>query len=158
MDKLPENILRFTEKLLYDQRSQDTAIMMLEGELQDLLDSLVPATSASVVDMTAPKGGDRHSQPEEYVIRLEENLQVKYLRGRIAERKRHQKAISEAVAALNEEEGLLVRLRYYERRRHDQCAKALHMWSAVDNRPSTTYWRFRQRLIRRIAKFIGLGE
>ena len=156
MDKLPENILRFTEKLLYEQRSHDTAIMMLEGELQDVLESLIPASSASVVDMTASKSGDKHSQPEEYVIRQEENLHVKYLRSRIAERKRHQKAISEAVAALNEEEGLLVRLRYYERRRHNQCAKALHMWSTLDDRPSTSYWRFLRRLIRRIAKFIGL--
>ncbi len=156
LNELSKNDFRFVEKLLYEQKSHDTAILMLEGELEDALSNLLTVPSTSVINMAEPRSGEPLSHPESYLLHTEENLHIKYLRGRIAERKRHQRAISEALKALNEKEGQLVFLRYHEENSHNVCARALGMWSADEARPNRTYWRRRQQVVEKIAAFIGL--
>jgi hypothetical protein len=155
-DKLSYNDFRFVESLLYDQKTHDTAIAELEAELTELLDNLLPSSTASFVDMSESKG-EAISQPERWAIKRDENLRVKYLRGRIAERKRHKRAISEAMRYLDETECQLVFLRYNEGKPHNYCSKKLNMWDNKEWVPLRAYWRMRKRVLGKVAKFVGIG-
>ena len=98
-DKLRRGDFRYIEKLLYDQKTHESAIHVLESELKEVLEDLLPSSTASFVDMSESKG-EAISQPERWAIKREENHRVKDLRYEISKRKRHQRAISEAMGHL----------------------------------------------------------
>jgi hypothetical protein len=85
-EKLHKNDFRFVEKLLYDQKTHDTAIAELEAEMAEILENLLPGGTGSYVDMTTAKGQPEFTQPEAWAIKREENLRVKDLRQEITRR------------------------------------------------------------------------
>jgi hypothetical protein len=147
-DKLSNRDFAFVERLLYDQKSHDTAIAELEAELTELLDNLLPSSTASFVDMSESKG-EMISQPERWAIKRDENLRVKYLRGRIAERKRHKRAISEARTSLSDEENQLVWLKYDLCKSVRDCRRTMHY-------EKSKIYSMRQDVVHKVAKYLGL--
>jgi len=147
-DKLQKNDFRFVEKLLYDQKTHDTAIAELEAEMAEILENLLPGGSGSYVDMTTAKG-QTDSQPEVWTIKRDENLRVRYLRGRIAERKRHKAAIAEARESLDDLENQLVWLKY------DLEKTARDCWRSMGLQKSRFY-EIREEIVNKVARFIGL--
>ena len=148
-EKLHKNDFRFVEKLLYDQKTHDTAIAELEAEMAEILENLLPGGTGSFVDMTTAKGQPEFTQPEAWTIKREENLRVRYLKGRIAERKRHQKAIREARQVLDDLENKLVFLFY------DLDKTARDCWRSMGLQKSRFY-EMREEIVHKVAKFIGL--
>lgn len=146
---------RFCERLLYQQKTHETAIRELEAELSELLEDLLPSSTASFVDMSESKG-EMISQPERWTIKRDENLRVKDLRYEIAKRKRHRAAISEVMRYFDETESQLVFLRYNEEKPHNYCAMKLNLWDRKEHVPLSTYWRTRKRVLEKVAKFLGL--
>ena len=146
---------RFCERLLYQQKTHETAIRELEAELSELLEDLLPSSTASFVDMSESKG-EMISQPERWTIKRDENLRVKDLRYEIAKRKRHRAAISEAMRYFDETESQLVFLRYNEEKPHNYCAMKLNLWDRKEHVPLSTYWRTRKRVLEKVAKILGL--
>jgi len=147
-EKLQKNDFRFVEKLLYDQKTHDTAIAELEAEMAEILENLLPGGSGSYVDMSEPKG-QTDSQPEVWTIKRDENLRVRYLRGRIAERKRHKAAIAEARESLDDLENQLVWLKY------DLEKTARDCWRSMGLQKSRFY-EIREEIVTKVARFIGL--
>ena len=147
-DKLQKNDFRFVEKLLYDQKTHDTAIAELEAEIAEILENLLPGGSGSYVDMSEPKG-QADSQPEAWAIKRDENLRVRYLRGRIAERKRHKAAIAAARESLDDLENQLVWLKY------DLEKTARDCWRSMGLQKSRFY-EIREEIVTKVARFIGL--
>ena len=147
-DKLHKNDFRFVERLLYDQKTHDTAIAEMEAEVQEILSNLFPSATASFVNLAEPKG-ETVSQPEAWTVKRDENLRVRYLRGRIAERKRHQAAIRAARESLNDVENQLVWLKY------DLGKSARDCWRSMGLQKSRFY-EMREEVVRKVAKFIGL--
>ena len=148
-DKLHKNDFRFVEKLLYDQKTHDTAIAELEAEMAEILESLLPGGTNSYVDMSTAKGRPEFTQPEAWAIKREENLRVRYLRGRIAERKRHKEAILKARESLDDLENQLVWLKY------DLGKSARDCWRSMGLQKSRFY-EIREEIVIKVARFIGL--
>ena len=155
-EKLHKNDFRFVEKLLYDQKTHDTAIAELEAEMAEILENLLPGGTGCYVDMSTAKGQPEFTQPEAWAIKREENLRVRYLRGRIAERKRHQAVVDEAMKYMDAVESQFVYLRYYEEKSHNYIARKLNMWDMKERQPLSTYWRTRRKVLEKVAKFAGL--
>jgi hypothetical protein len=147
-EKLPKHDFRFVEKLLYDYKTHDTAIKEMEAEMHDILENMFPNASASYVDMSEPKG-QTDSQPEAWAIKRDENLRVKYLKGRIAERKRHKAAIAAAREALDDLENQLVWLKY------DLEKTARDCWRSMGLQKSRFY-EIREEIVNKVARFVGL--
>ena len=147
-EKIGKHDFRFVEKLLYDYKTHDTAIKEMEAEMQGILENMFPNASASYVDMSEPKG-ETDSQPEAWTIKRDENLRVRYLRGRIAERKRHKAAIAEARESLDDLENQLVWLKY------DLEKTARDCWRSMGLQKSRFY-EIREEIVTKVARFIGL--
>ncbi len=147
-NKLNKNDFRFVEKLLYDYKTHDTAIAEMEAEIKEILGNLYPSATASFVNLAEPKG-EMDSQPEAWTIKRDENLRVKYLRGRIAERKRHQKAIKEARQALDDLESRLVWLFYDLDKTARDCGRSMGL-------RKTRFYEIREKVVRKVAKFVGV--
>jgi len=154
--KLRPSDYRYIEKMLYEQKTQESAICELEAELEEILGDLFPGGSGSYVDMTTAKGQPEFTQPEAWVIKREENLRVKDLRQEITRRKRHQAVVGEAMKYMDAAESQLVFLRYYEEKSHNYIARKLNMWDMKERQPLRTYWRTRRKVLEKIAKFAGL--
>lgn len=152
MAKTEENIIkndfRFIEKLLYDYKTHATAISELEAELADVLEDLLPSASASYADMSESKG-EMESQPEKWTVKRDENLRVKYLRGRITERKRHQAAIAAARESLSDEEEQFVRLFYDLGKSIRDCRRVMHY-------EKSKMYQMRQDVVKTVAEFLGM--
>lgn len=156
-DKLRDSDIRFIEKLLYEQKSHESAIAELEAQIRDIYARLTVIGSTSVVDMSKPKVQSEFTQPESFVSRQEQdNLRIKYLRGRIAERERHQATINAALDSMNEEENEFINLRYNLEKPHSYVAKKLKLWDRKEHLPLSTYWRLRRRILEKVAVFLGL--
>ena len=147
-EKLPKHDFRFVEKLLYDYKTHDTAIKEMEAEMQGILENMFPNASASYVDMSEPKG-QTDSQPEAWAIKRDENPRVKYLKGRIAERKRHKAAIVAAREALDDLENQLVWLKY------DLEKTARDCWRSMGLQKSRFY-EIQGEIVNKVARFVGL--
>ena len=147
-EKISKHDFRFVEKLLYDYKTHDTAIKEMEAELQDILENMFPNASASYVDMSEPKG-ETDSQPEAWVIKRDENLRVKYLRGRIAERKRHKAAIAAARESLDDMENQLVWLKYDLEKTSRDCWRSMGL-------QKSRFYEIREEIVTKVARFIGL--
>lgn len=147
-EKIGKHDFRFVEKLLYDYKTHDTAIKEMEAEMQGILENMFPNASASYVDMSEPKG-QTDSQPEAWAIKRDENLRVRYLRGRIAERKRHKAAIAAARESLDDLENQLVWLKY------DLEKTARDCWRSMGLQKSRFY-EIREEIVTKVARFIGL--
>jgi len=147
-EKIGKHDFRFVEKLLYDYKTHDTAIKEMEAEMQGILETMFPNASASFVDLSEPKG-ETDSQPEAWTIKRDENLRVRYLRGRIAERKRHKAAIAEARESLDDLENQLVWLKY------DLEKTARDCWRRMGLQKSRFY-EIREEIVTKVARFIGL--
>jgi len=147
-EKIGKHDFRFVEKLLYDYKTHDTAIKEMEAEMQGILENMFPNASASYVDMSEPKG-ETDSQPEAWTIKRDENLRVRYLRGRIAERKRHKAAIAEARESLDDLENQLVWLKY------DLEKTARDCWRSMGLQKSRFY-EIREEIVNKVARFVGL--
>lgn len=148
-DKLHKNDFRFVEKLLYDQKTHDTAIAELEAEVAEILENLLPGGTGSFVDMSTAKGQPEFTQPEVWTIKRDENLRVRYLKGRIAERKRHQAAIRAARESLDDLENQLVRLKY------DLEKSARDCWRSMGLQKSRWY-EIREEVVHKVARFLGM--
>jgi hypothetical protein len=147
--KLHKNDFRFVEKLLYDYKTHDTAIAELEAEMAEILENLLPGGTGSFVDMTTAKGQPEFTQPEAWTLKRDENLRMRYLKGRIAERKRHQAAIRAARESLDDLENKLVWLKY------DLGKSARDCWRSMGLQKSRWY-EIREEIVIKVARFIGL--
>ena len=150
LDKLRPNDYRYVERLLYDQKTHDAQITLLEEELEEML----PAFSSSIVKFSHDEGMVGDSQPEEWAIIRNESVRAKELHGEIRRRKREKTAVSEALQCMTEEECQFVFLRYQQEHSHSQCARALGLWDKKRHGPSNTYWRMRRRILEKVGRFV----
>jgi len=148
-EKLQKNDFRFVEKLLYDYKTHDTAIRELEAEMAEILDTLLPGGTGSYVDMSMAKGYKEHTQPEAWTIKRDKNLRIRYLRGRIAERKRHREAIRAARETLDDLENQLVWLKYDLEKTTRDCWRSMGL-------QKSRFYEIRDEIITKVAKFVGL--
>ena len=144
-EKLIKNDFRFVEKLLYQQKTHDSAIAEMEAELEEM----VPDYSSSIIEYSHDKPHRRDSEPERWTIIRNESIRGKYLHGRIAERKRHKKAITEAKKALDDLENQLVYLKYDLEKSSRDC------WLTMGLQKSRFY-EMREEIVVKVARFLGL--
>ncbi len=132
------------EAMLYDYKYLDQAIANLEAELEAIL----PQTSTSVIKVGqgSTKTPFDTSQTERWGIKRAESR----LRARLLEKKRHRAAIKAAREQLTDEENTFVWLRYDKEKQHKEIWEAMHM-------EGRSYYRFRRRVIEKVAKCIGLS-
>ena len=138
-----QKYFRQVERLLYDYKYLDQAIENLTAELE----SIMPQTSTSVVRLGqgSTKTPFDTSQTERWGIKRAESK----LRARLLEKRRHKKAIKAVREQLTDEENTFVWLRYDHEKPHKEIWEALHM-------EERNYFRFRRRVINKIAKSLGL--
>jgi len=148
--KLRDGDFKFIEKLLYDQKTHDAQIALLQAEIEEML----PAYSSSVVKFNHNDGMKEDSQPEEWAIIRCESVRAKEIHSEIKRRRRHKEAISAAMECMTEEESQLIFLRYAQEQSHNHCAKALHLWDRKEKNPSRTYWRLRRKVLEKVARFV----
>ena len=150
-EHLTKNGFRFVEKLLYEQSTHDTALAELEVELDTAIKALCDICEISAVQYSdMPKAVGGNSSPTERVaLKKTEDMHIKYLRTRIAEKRRHQKAISEACKRLDETELNLVRLFYDKGKKPNECIKEMHM-------SRTKWYDMRQDVVHKVAEYLGV--
>ena len=144
-EKIPKSDYRFVEKLLYQQKTHDTAIAELQAELDDML----PSASASFVTFDHNPKGSELTEPERIVDKRLFSVRGKYLQEEIARRKRHQRAIEEAIKALNDTENQLVFLYYHLEKTPRDC------WRTMGYERSQWY-EIRTETVLKVARFLGL--
>ena len=143
-----------TEKLLYDYKTYDLAIRNLEAELK----TIMPQVSCSliIVGQVGHKNTRTpfESQTEEWAIKRAESPRAKRLLALLQEKWRWRKTIKEIRVGLTEEENTFICLRYERWKAHDEVREILEEQGFPRSRRS--YFRMRRRVIKKIAKFIGL--
>ena len=144
-EKIPKSDYRFVEKLLYQQKTHDTAIAELQAELDDMM----PSASASFVVFDHNPKGSELTEPERIVDKRLFSVRGKYLQEEIARRKRHQRAIEEAIKALNDTENQLVFLYYHLEKTPRDC------WRTMGYERSQWY-EIRTETVLKVARFLGL--
>ena len=144
-DKLPSADYRFIERLLYQQKTHDTAIAELEAELDDML----PSSTSSFVTFGHNQKNPELTEPERIVDKRLYSVRGKYLQEEITRRKRHQKAISEAMQALNDTEAQLVFLYYNLEKTPRDC------WRTMGYEKSRWY-EIKYEVECKVARFLGL--
>lgn len=145
-DKIQGNDYRFVEKLLYEYKTHETALVELQAELEDMM----PSATASYVTFDHNQKNPELTQPEAITARRLDSVRGKYLNGRIAERRRHQRAIKEAREALNDMENQLVRLYY------DLEKSARDCWRTMGYE-KTRWYEIKQEIVSKVARYLGMG-
>ena len=144
----PEKISRsdygFVERLLYQQKTHDTAIAELQAELDDML----PSCSVSVVPLSY--GGTKPlTETERIADKRLYSIKGRYLTEEIARRRRHQKAISEAMKTLSDTENQLVWLYYNLEKSPRDC------WRTMGYEKSRWH-EIKHEVVCKVARFLGL--
>ena len=145
-EKIPRNDYGFTERLLYQQKTHDTVIAELQAELDDML----PSSTSSYVTFDHNQKNPELTEPERIVDKRLYSVKGKYLQEEIARRKRHQKAISEAMKALSDTEAQLVFLFYNLEKTPRDC------WRTMGYERSRWY-EIRTETVLKVARFLGLS-
>ena len=146
MEKIPRSDYAFVEKLLYQQKTHDTAIAELEAELDDML----PSSTSSFVTFDHNQKNPELTEPERTAERRLHSVRGKYLQEEIARRRRHKKAISEAMKALSDTEAQLVFLYYNLEKTPRDC------WRTMGYECSRWY-EIRTETVLKVARFLGLA-
>ncbi len=137
---------RKTERLLYDYKTYGSAIRNLEAELEEIL----PKVSTSVVKLgEGTAASPFRSQTEDWAIKRIESPRAKRILRLLAEKKRWRQGIKEVRQQLTDEENTLVWMRYDLEKPHQEIWEALHM-------SRSTYFEFKNKLIKKIARYLGL--
>lgn len=137
---------RKIERLLYDYKTYDSAIRNLEAELE----SIMPQISTSLLKMGDGSTATPFcSQTEDWAIKRIESPRAKRLLKLLTEKKRLRKAIKETRKQLTDEENTFVWMRYDLERAHAEIWEALHM-------SRSTYFEFKNKVIGKIARYLGL--
>ena len=145
LEKIPRNDYGFTERLLYQQKTHDTVIAELEAELDDML----PSSTSSYVVFDHNQKNPELTEPERVVDKRLYSVRGKYLQEEIARRKRHKKAISEAMKALSDTEAQLVFLFYNLEKTPRDC------WRTMGYERSRWY-EIRTETVLKVARFLGM--
>ena len=144
-EKIPKSDYRFVEKLLYQQKTHDTAIAELQAELDDMLPS---STSSFVTFDHNPKGSEL-TEPERIADKRLFSVRGKYLQEEIARRKRHQRAISEAMVCLDDLEARLVFLKYHLEKSSRDCYRSMGL-------QKSRWYEIKDEVIFKVSRYLGL--
>ena len=152
LNKLSDADYRFCERLLYDYRSQESAIAQLELELAQHLANMEPGPRGATLG-GEPKGwqddtGDC-TEPERWAIMSEENTRSRWLREELARRKRHQRLIADALEAMTADESEFCRLFYGKSLSVRQVADRMHY-------SKSKVYIIRQSAVHVVGKYAGL--
>jgi DNA-directed RNA polymerase specialized sigma subunit len=148
--KLSKSGFQFTEHLLYSSKTYDSAVRELEIELEKVIasmDDIYPVKATVIDDM--PHGSGTSSPTENHAIRRADNIQVKCLKNRIDEMKRHQQAINQAMVYMTETERLFIKLKYEREKSSRECWKEMHI-------EKTRWYELRQEIVHKVAKYLGI--
>ncbi len=145
MSKLMDSDFRWVEKLLYMQKTHETAIRELEAELEDML----PSCSTSVVRFSHDKPHQRASQPEAGAILLNDSLRAREIHEEIRRRKRHKVAVSAARESLSDIENQFIWLFYDLDKSIRDCRRTLHY-------EKSKIYKMRTEIVHKVAEFLGL--
>jgi len=150
-----------TERLLYDYKTYDSAIRVLEAERQAIAGSLdediMPQMTANV-----SVGAKRNakalfgtSQTERWGIKRAEisRRRVEQIDKSLIIRKSRRDAIKEARRNLTEEEDMFVFLRYDSEKSHDEAMQLLAKRGYPSSRRN--YFYMRKEVIEKVARYLG---
>jgi len=146
---------RRTEELLREYKYMETDIKNLQAELDRAKEDLLPNYSTDHVKVGAgnAKTPFDTSSTERYGIRLAENREVKGLEGLLKDTITRYNTLREIRSILDKDELHFVWLRYDKEKSHTQTMMALSEIGACMSR--ATYFRFRQMVINKIARYLG---
>jgi len=145
---LSRNGFRYIEKLLYEHKKADILIAEYEAELQKvyaMLDKIEPNIVNVPDDM--PHGTGVSFPTENLAITKADSIQVKYLKGRIDEIKRHKKAIDAAIECLSDTEKLFIKLKYKLEYSPKQCMTEMGYGK-------TRWYEIRHEVVKKIASYL----
>lgn len=145
-ETLSRSGFRYTEKILYERKTYDTAIKKLEAELNDALEEV---TELQAVKMDDGPRGTGQGSPVETIVMRRNSPQIKYLKNRIDEMQHCQQAIEKALNYMTDTEKLLIKLFYDREKTAMQCYREMHM-------SKSSWYRMRQEIVSRIAAFLGI--
>jgi len=131
-------------------------IKNLQHELDRAKEDLIPNCSSDHViagNFPAKTPFDT-SKTERIGINLAENKEIRGLEGVLRDTRRRYESLREIRAMLEKDEMQFVWLRYDKEKSHDQVIVALEEIGACMSR--ATYFRFRQQVINKIARYIGV--
>jgi hypothetical protein len=131
-------------------------IKELEAELEKAREDLIPNTSTDHIKLGqgSTKTPFDTSQTERIGIKLAENKAIRGLEGLLRDTKRRYNALREVRTMLEKDELQFIWLRYDKNKSHTQTMMALSDIGACMSR--ATYFRFRQVVINKIARYMGL--
>lgn len=145
-ETLSRSGFRYTEKILYERKTYDTAIKQLEADLNNALEEITELQAVKIDD--EPHGTGQGSPIETYVMRRD-SPQIKYLKNRIDEMQHCQQAIEKALGYMADTEKLLIKLFYDREKTANQCIREMRM-------SKSSWYRMRQEIVYSIAAFLGI--
>lgn len=148
--KISKSGFRFIEKLLYDYKKLDILIAEYEAELNNVIeriDEIYGSISQEISGM--PHSTNINSPTENIAIKRADNYQVKYLKNRIDEMKRHKEAIDKILGYLTDTEKLFIKLKYEREKTSRECMKEMYI-------EKSRWYEMRQEIIIKISEYLGV--
>lgn len=139
-----------------EYKYMESDIKNLKAELDILREDLIPNMSSDhVVAGNFPaKTPFDTSKTERYGIAIAEHKGIEGMKGIIRDRERIYSNLKDARRCLEKDELQFIWLRYDKEKSHTETWMALSEMGACMS--ESTYFRFRQKVINKIARYIGL--
>ena len=145
---LSRNGFRYIEKLLYEHKKADILIAEYEAELNNVV-NMLDRMEPNIVHVPdgMPRGTGVSFPTENLAITKADSIQVKYLKDRINEIKRHKQAIDTALQYLTDTERLFVKLKYELEYSPKQCMEKMGYGK-------TRGYEIRHEVVKKIASYL----
>lgn len=141
--RLSPMIRERVEGLLYDYKTFDSQIKICEAEIS----IPIPMATTSVVKFSSGDKNVSDSQPERYVLRLEDRKKLKYHK-QLEWLKAHKFAIEEALKYADKRELKIFELKYMQNKQHKEVAFEIGM-------SEFGYRKVRDKFLKKMAQHLG---
>lgn len=142
--KLADKNYKYVEGVLYDHKTQETAIAELEAEYAEL----VTPYSSSILEFNGTTGGECRSHTETNAVNRLDGNKGKKLKCEIEDRKRKRKAVEKALSHMNDTEYQLVHLYYTLEKNWRECCQIMGF-------ERTRWYQIKHRVVLKVAKYLG---
>ncbi len=114
------------EELLYQLKDFDNIVLYLEKRIAREYEQ-IPILKSSTLEFASSRSSNQTSQPEAYVLAVEENTYITFLKNKVEELKQTKHNIEQAIKSLDEKEREFIELYYFKENPDWDCRRQLNI-------------------------------
>lgn len=114
------------EELLYQLKSFDNIVLYLEKRIAREYEQ-ISILKSSTLEFTSSRSSNQISQPEAYVLAIEENTYIRFLENKVKELNQTKHNIEQAMKTLDKKEREFIELYYFKENPDGDCRRQLNI-------------------------------